>query len=79
MIDRQLRLHTLWNASWPTHEHGDANTAFKERGLPASIRFVQTIEANVMRAAVVTGKNNQCVVVQALVFQGFHQAANVAV
>ena len=63
----------------PPHEKWHMDAAFKKSCFPAPVRAVQALNANIVGTTVVTGEDDQGVVLKPLVFQGLQQPADVAV
>ena len=79
MTDHRVIAAASGDLRRPAHHEGHMRAAFVKSRLPAAIGAVYLGQANVMRAAIVGGKDHQRIVIKALRLQFGHDLADAAV
>ena len=79
MRSRLLELLPGRNLGWPLHGGGHTQTAFKKGEFPTAIGLVHIRDADVTGCAVVARKNDQSILINAVVLQCLKHAAHTSI
>ena len=79
MRNRVIVLRARRQHARPFHEVRHMDAAFKEGRLPTAIGLVDIRQADVMRAAIVTGEDDERIVVKPLVLQRLQDVADITI